>query len=738
MYTVSKSLHVAGAERNPIDFSNSLIDGAHVSAISQSRDRCRALGLRDSDRPEHSPISRSDFTIARDRSMRLFRHAAPIMEILYEQIINTHSMVVLTDDQGTILHGIGDNDFLAKAEKVALLPGVNWAENKKGTNGMGTALMDERPTLVHAGEHYLSANHCLTCSAAPIFDPRGDLLGVLDVTSDHRSYHQHTMGLVKMTARMIENDWFNDNFRESLRLYIHPRAEYLGTLMQGILAISRDGRILGANRCAVELLGMSPASLRMHSLTSLLGTGLGGVVDHARLATGTNYQPMSLSTTNGLMLYARAELTWAPVLTAGETTKYKDDSDHHDDFAMSDKPDKPNKREALEDQIAALNAKQTAESASTPAPRMQVPTLASLTARRTSALSALNTGDTTMSSLLDKTQRVLNKNIPVLILGETGTGKEWLARALHADSARADLPFIAVNCASIPDTLIESELFGYEEGALTGARKKGALGKILQANGGTLFLDEIGDMPLPLQAHLLRVLQERQVTPLGGKPVAVDVTLICATHRDLRAMLEKQTFREDLYYRLNGLTVRMPALRQRSDLAVLIQQMLAHQHGADSAGSRHKITVSEEVMRLFGSYGWPGNLRQLSNMLRTASVMAGEGGVVTVDHLPDDFIEEISRMDNTMASALNIQGATHAMAAAQAGAAGTALAGSGLPLSTKTQTLEELELATIRAALEAANGNISVASKKLGISRNTIYRKLKWNGLAANSNSSAH
>ena len=192
-----------------------------------------------------------------------------------------------------------------------------------------------------------------------------------------------------------------------------------------------------------------------------------------------------------------------------------------------------------------------------------------------SGLHYLRTGDPQIEAVVQKVQRVLNRDIPLLILGETGTGKELLARAVHQDSNRAKQPFVAVNCASIPESLIEAELFGYEDGAFTGARRKGACGRIVQANGGTLFLDEIGDMPLALQARLLRVLQERCVTPLGSqKSISVDIAVIGATHRNLREMIEAGTFREDLYYRLNGLVVRLPALRERRDLDIVAQRIL--------------------------------------------------------------------------------------------------------------------------------------------------------------------
>jgi transcriptional regulator with PAS, ATPase and Fis domain len=292
----------------------------------------------------------------------------------------------------------------------------------------------------------------------------------------------------------------------------------------------------------------------------------------------------------------------------------------------------------------------------------------------------------------------------VLVLGETGTGKELLARAIHQDSDRARQPFVAVNCASIPEPLIESELFGYEEGAFTGARRKGSVGKILQANGGTLFLDEIGDMPLALQARLLRVLQERQVSPLGSaKPVAVDVAVIAATHRNLREQIERQAFREDLYYRLNGLVVRLPALRERGDLVTIVQKILR----AECSGRVPEI--SEDVLDLFKGYHWPGNIRQLASVLRTAAVMAGGDGPITRSHLSDDFIEDADRAPASPPTAV----AAHLSPADAQAEEGPA-------------TLEALELQTIRRAVEEAGGNISVASKRLGISRNTIYRKLRW------------
>jgi transcriptional regulator with PAS, ATPase and Fis domain len=338
--------------------------------------------------------------------------------------------------------------------------------------------------------------------------------------------------------------------------------------------------------------------------------------------------------------------------------------------------------------------------------------------------------------MVQKVQRVIDRDIPLLVLGETGTGKELLARAVHQDSSRARQAFVAVNCASIPESLIEAELFGYEDGAFTGARRKGASGRILQANGGTLFLDEIGDMPLALQARLLRVLQERCVTPLGSqKSITVDIAVIGATHRNLREMIDAGQFREDLYYRLNGLAVRLPALRDRCDLGAVARRILLAECPQDTP------RISPSVMALFEAYGWPGNIRQLANVLRTAAVMAAGEPQITEQHLSDDFLEDVRRVGS------RVHGAAHGFApvAAQTPRAelppgGSLPAAAGQPMASAIEaargdavrdcavalTLGEAGVEMIRAALDAADGNISVASKRLGISRNTIYRKLRW------------
>ena len=609
-----------------------------LAMVERSHQRSAGFGLDISERPDFASLARADLALTLQKNRALHSFAVPVMETMFDHLRHTHSMVVLTDADGTIMHTLGEDDFLRKAEKVALCPGVEWSERGKGTNAIGTAIAERAATRIHADEHYLSVNHALTCSAAPIFDHRDNVVGVLDVTGDHRNVDQHTLALVKMTAQIIENQLFGLAFVDTVTLHFHPRAEAIGTPSEGIASFSHDGTFVAANRHARALLGTS-AALQGSSFQALFDVPLSHLIDHQRRGL-PGYLQLFLE--GRQEFYARIELR------------------------------------AASSQFAVGGIAQTA-----PAVRHR-------------HLQALDTGDEKMAQAIAKVGKVLEHAIPILITGETGTGKEWLAQAIHRDSPRAAGPFVAVNCASIPDTLIESELFGYEDGAFTGARKNGKPGKILQANGGTLFLDEIGDMPLHLQSHLLRVLQERVVTPLGGAgTIPVNVAVICATNRKLRDMIAEGAFREDLYYRLNGLLVKLPALRERSDLDTLVERILR------AEAPQRRVHIAPAVMELFRQYAWPGNLRQLANLLRTALILAGDAGEITHAHLPDDFLEDIVPSDESRVVASAIQ------------------------LSPTLQKLEDINLDAIRQALEANHGNVSATARALGVSRNTIYRKIQ-------------
>jgi transcriptional regulator of acetoin/glycerol metabolism len=627
--------------------------------LDESHQRCASYGLSETERPDFSPIGRSDLGLLVEQSRVLHTHALPVMETLYEQIVNTHNMVVLTDANGVIVHALGDADFLEKANRVALQPGVSWSEEGKGTNAIGTAIVEKKPTLVHANQHYLVANHFLTCSASPIFNHQGNVIGVLDVTGDQRSYHQHTMALVRMSAQMIENNLFAAAFEEAITLHFHSRPEFIGTLMEGIASFSPSGRFLSASRSGLFQLGLPLSALQTHTFSSLFGLPVSALFDHYRTAAPSL---LNLCLHNGVRVYARAEMRRTNMVFHNMTPTAAD----QEAPIQQPRPAAPTRAEAFD------NA-----------------------GRRLSSLRYLNTGDAQVQRLIDKVGKVLGRDISILVTGETGTGKDLLAQAIHNDSPRSGGPFVAVNCASIPETLIESELFGYEDGAFTGARKKGSIGKILQANGGTLFLDEIGDMPVSLQVRLLRVLQDRMVTPLGStKSIPVNVALICATNRNLRDMIAQGTFREDLYYRLNGLVVKLPPLRERTDLETVINRLLA------SESNGQPCRVSAEVMRMFKQHNWPGNFRQLTNLLRTAIVMLGDDPEIGIDHLPDDFLDDISH------------------------ARRQEVADTVTRVVSDMSTLEDVEASVIRKSLEAHGGNVSATARALGVSRNTIYRKL--------------
>jgi transcriptional regulator with PAS, ATPase and Fis domain len=438
---------------------------------------------------------------------------------------------------------------------------------------------------------------------------------------------------------------------------------------------SHDGRFISANRSALFQMGLSFSALKAHTFSSLFGIPMSSLM---ALFRGASPSPKQLVMHNGVMVWCRTTV-----------------------------------KRAAPWSIVHGDGDEAPRTAPTEAPRTG--------SRRASRLSLdeLNTGDPQLAAVIQKLKVVAGKDIPVMIMGETGAGKDLLAQALHNDSPRGGQPFVSINCASIPETLIESELFGYEEGAFTGARKKGAVGKILQAHGGTLFLDEIGDMPKHLQARLLRVLQERKVCPLGaGKEVDVDIAVICATHKPLKDMIARGDFREDLYYRLNGLVVRLPALRERTDFEVMVHKIIQ-----SLCTPGQCVTVSPQVMAMFKRYPWPGNFRQLHNLLRTAVVMVGNHGAIDLAHLPDDFLEELQGPDaQVMPAAATGRSPSPLLAMAAPASAPTA------PLHTaeagnEACSLEDVTLSAMAQMLRLHKGNVSAAAKALGVSRNTIYRK---------------
>jgi transcriptional regulator of acetoin/glycerol metabolism len=606
--------------------------------VARSWRRCLADGLAPTGRLADVPhLSAADVARAIEREHELIAHARPVMEYVFSQTRNSGSMVVVADRRGVLLHAQGDASFLARANRVLLAPGASWHEQYRGTNAIGTALVEAAPVVVHAAEHYLERNGFLTCASAPIAAPDGRVLGVLDISGDHRSRHPHTFSLVRAAAQMIENRLFDARHGDSMRLRFHPLDEGIGTVAEGVAAISEDGWIVGANQAGLALLGLAPADLGATSLSRVLQTPLGALIDWGARRPG---QSQLIDTVKKGRLFVRVEMG----------------------------------RRALVFEAPRQPAPQ-------PQPRQEE--------AKPDALRRLDTGDPLLARAIERARRVLGKPIPVLIQGESGVGKELFARALHDAGPRAAKPFVALNCSALPEHLIEAELFGYENGAFTGARRNGSPGRIREAHGGTLFLDEIGDMPLNLQARLLRTLQERKVTPLGaGRQIEVDFVLLCATHRDLKAEVEAGRFRMDLYYRINSLTLHLPALREREDFAALTAQLL------EQAAPGRALSLQPGLMQSFRDYRWPGNLRQLANAIQTACALLPEDrDAIGFDDLSEDLAQELGRLGESPSQVEH------------------------------TDNLRVLTDSAIEHAIRAAGGNMSDAARRLGISRNTLYRR---------------
>ena len=625
----------AGKER----LSAGLPGVAPSPLLARSWQRCVSAGLAPDRAAGEAPhLCGAELRAAQERVSDLALRARPIIEYLYGQIRDSGCIVLLSDCNGFLLDAVGDPGFSGRAARVALQPGASWAETDRGTNAVGTALIEAAPVVVHGAEHFLERNNFLACAAAPLTASTGELLGVIDISCDQRVYHPHTFGLVRAAAQMIENRMFEMSHLRDVKLRFHASRQGVGTLAEGVVAFGADGTLRGANGAAMQMLGLRREDLGQVSAVEVFEETVEALLARERRGGG---EPLELRPPGGGRVFLRVDMPRAA------------------------RPARPR------------------------------------TIWPTDALAALETGDPLVARAIGQVRRALGRAIPILIHGETGVGKDVMARAIHAAGPRRGGPFVAVNCAALPETMIEAELFGYAPGAFTGARREGAPGRIREAADGVLFLDEIGDMPLAMQTRLLRVLEERVVTPLGGRPAPVDFALICATNCDLRRAVAEGRFRADLFYRINGLGVALPPLRRRTDLDALVERILR----LDAAGETVR-GVAPGLMAAFRAHDWPGNIRQLANVLRIGQSMCeADETEIGWEHLPDDIAEDLRG------------GARPAKADAPVAAAAPAPA---VPAASLREGADQL----ILQAIEAAGGNMSRAARRLGISRNTLYRRL--------------
>ncbi len=637
--------------------------------IHNSWTRCIKQHGLDPSKPKPAHILPSERVREHQQRMEGFiRVARAGMEDMYRRVADLGYMMLLTDRDGITVDYIGNPSSEKQLKAAGLYLGADWNEAHAGTCGVGTCLVEQEIITCHQAEHFDATHIGLTCTSAPLFTPDGQLLAVLDVSALHSPESKQSQHLVfhltSIYGQMIEDANFLRHFDKHwiLRLgHACGLVEVSGNIM---LAFDHDGCIVGANTGARKK--FAPPGVPQWASDNLIGQTVMDVLETSmdelsRLARGGTTMELSGI---GSHLQDRHYATVVPPrhLAAVRSTPV---------VALASVP-----------AIAAPKADHREDPL---------------------ALDRLAASDPKMQTLIRQAKRLVDRKVNLLIQGETGSGKEVFAKALHAYSKRAHKPFIAVNCASIPESLIESELFGYTPGSFTGGRSKGMKGLILQSEGGSLFLDEIGDMPLQLQTRFLRVLSECEVLPLGADhPIPVNCTVFAATHRDLREQVEAGTFREDLYYRLCGATLSLPALRERADQRYLIEAIFQ-----DEVRRLHsRSTLPPEIVDRLVGYHWPGNVRELRSALRFAIALS-EDAPISVDDLPDDVCPH--------------QGGDRYRAATPARAVfvepGESAEADGSAAS------------RLLSALKRHKWNVTRAADDLGQCRATVYRQMKRFGI---------
>ncbi len=586
-----------------------------------------------------------------EKNQKLWPHIKPVLEKLSHQLSRCGFLGIWADHQGVILQRYGGGVFLTEAQRVELFEGANWSESSRGTNAIGTALKENCEVAVLGRAHLQKPNHNLVCYATPVHDPRGALLGVLDVTS-HVECSQDMAPVALLAARKaIESSLKLSAYQESLQGGLTALCQTLAVFPAPAILIERDGTLRARNEAHKRTFGtvLKPEQ-QQWDWDTLQRYGSNGVII---TLPDLNYTP------------TRFRLIAEPVGT------------HSDPVAMLlflEKIQAPNMvKENIQEQ-----------------PKLNTPVI-----EEPPSFKEMFGTDPSFK----KTQRLVKRfaptKLPILILAKTGTGKERLARAAHELSSRASEPFIPINCGALSDELLESELFGYADGAFTGAKKGGADGKLAAASGGTLFLDEVAEMSSGAQAMLLRVLEDGTYYRVGSVHMRhADVRIIAATCRDMEQMVKQGLFRSDLYYRLKGATLTLPELSTRSDkealAAYLLEQIIT------SAGERHVPELSESFKQALHLYNWPGNIRELKNTLHVSWILSDGAAVLTAEHLPEDIQQLISQ---------------------------------SAPSSSVMGTKDLAEHAALKEALSQTKGNLSKAARILGVARSTLYRMMERHGM---------
>lgn len=612
--------------------------------IERSHQRSIGFGV-DYNRVYSSKILQGDDLQKRlEENSDLIVTTEPFMNQLYNFVKGSCFFAILTDEEGCILNVIGDEDVLEVAFNLEMVPGAYMNEEHIGTNAMGTALAEGIPVQVSGEEHFIKAYHRWTCSAAPIRNPEGAIIGTLNLTGYSHLVHSHTLGMVVAAVNAIEHMLRISKTNAKLQVAKSYIETIIDSITVGIFTIGPRGYMKTMNKTASEMFGYTQEEITGMRVEHLV-EGWNGIQDS--VAKNITYlEEEAFIKGRGEKIHCT--LSAYPILG-------------------------PNKNP--QGIVCAIKEIKKARKL----------------ANKITGKQAFHTFDKIIGKserflqILEYAKKISDSPSTVLITGESGTGKEVFAQSIHNYSSRKDETFVAINCGALPRNLIESELFGYEEGAFTGAKRGGHPGKFELADGGTLFLDEIGEMPLDMQTNLLRVLEEGKLFRVGGtKEMEVDVRIIAATNKDLRQEVEKGNFRRDLYYRLNVLPLKLLPLRERrDDIPLLIDYFMTTK---SLKLGKNAVALSKETVEAMVSLPWYGNIRELENMIE--QVINAEGNYMWESGEHGKNIDRII-------------------------------------IATEEDSLEEVEKRHIEKILKKADGNISLAAEILGIGRNTLYRKMK-------------
>lgn len=631
--------------------------------ILHSWERCRTLGVAPDDKGIHRHLQGEGLAKTLSQHEKLLAVARPFMADLYALVRGTGFVVALTNEDGYILELYSDEGAGETPMTSNFFVGASWHERDAGTNAIGTALMEQKPIQVTGSEHYCRKHHCLTCSAAPLFDPNDRLIGILDISGAFQRAHLHTLGMVVAAAKAI-------NAQLRIRMKNHQLAmankkliSFFNMVSDGLLILDHDGAITELNPAAERIFGRMRAQLVGSTFSQLL---IGDDLKKNCLHLTKSHRELEILLDTGS----------GPCQCLASAEPFVDEHEEATGTFITLRPIK---------EVQHLVHRYSGYSAS-----LQFSDIIGKSQEMQEAIELAKLSAQSASN--------------VLLQGESGTGKEIFAQAIHNQSSRHIAPFIPLNCGAIPRELVGSELFGYEDGAFTGACRGGKPGKFELASGGTLFLDEIGDMPLEQQAVLLRVIQEKRMTRIGGiKVIPVDVRLICATYKNLLEKVREGTFRQDLYYRLNVMSITIPPLRERTSDILPLFEYFIEKLGRDRG---HKLTVDRDVMHYLYAYPWPGNVRELQNVVERATNLA-VSGTITVHQLPAEILGRQNAMP---------------------GLSDSLLQGTGMPQQVGRQQRQgqrkDREKNQLLHLLDTHEGNVTRVAKELGVSRKTIYNRM--------------